>query len=141
MERGDRPSAPRTSEKLILDAGAVIALARGKTRARDVLARAIAARFEVLVPAVVVAETVRGDGARDAPVNRVLAMVHGILPLEESIARSAGRLLGVSGSDATIDAIVVASVVRLGGGSILTDDVEDYQRLCRGHNEIVLLRV
>lgn len=140
MARRRRHPAPGTSETLILDASAVIALAKGQKHARSLLAAAIAAGSEVVVPAVVIAETVRGHGARDAPVNRVLSSVHRILPLQESTARAAGRLLGESESGQTIDAIVVASALSVGGGAILTDDFEDFRRLCAGLDELALLR-
>lgn len=141
MARRQRRRAPSPPERLILDAGAVIALATGQWRARAFLKRAAALGTHVLVPAVVVAETVRGDGARDAPVNRVLKGVEAILPVDESIARTAGRLLGTTGSDATIDAIVVAATLRVGGGKILTGDFEDFRRLSHGLDGIVIYRV
>lgn len=53
--------------RLILDAGAVIGLARGDGRARAHLTRAIRLGAEICMPAVIVAETVRGGGARTPP--------------------------------------------------------------------------
>src|SRR6202023_2102254 len=55
--------APR---RLILDSGAVIALARRDQRALAFLARALELRVQVEIPVVVVAEVVRG-GPRDGP--------------------------------------------------------------------------
>src|SRR5690242_18828352 len=94
--------------RLILDSGAVIALASGNVRARQVVERAIQQRTLVVVPAVVVAETTRG-GPRDASVNRVLKGVHAIAPVTEATAREAGRLLGITGAaNVTVDALIVA---------------------------------
>ena len=133
-----RRRAQPAPESLILDSGAVMALASGQRRSRVFLAEAVAAGMQVLVPAVVVAETVRGDGARDAPVNRVLKAVEAILPVDEPVARTAGRLLGVSGSDATIDALVVAAALHIGGGRILTGDFEDLRRLSSGLDGVLV---
>ena len=43
--------------------------------------------MEIRVPVVVVAETVRGNGPRDAAVNLVLAQTEPRYPLTEAIAR------------------------------------------------------
>jgi len=84
------------------------------------------------VPSVAVAETVRGDGPRDASVNRVLAAVDSVLAAAEPVARTAGRLLGRTRSSETIDALVVAGVIEIGGGRILTSDPDDIRLLARG---------
>lgn len=124
--------------RLILDSGAVIALSRRDDRARAALAAAWEVGAEVSVPAVVVAETVRGSGPRDAPVNRVLAAVGEIGVTDEPTGRVAGALLGAAGSDATVDALVVADAIERGGGVILTGDPEDLERLAEGHAEVVI---
>jgi predicted nucleic acid-binding protein len=111
-------------QRLILDAGAVIGLSRADVRARAALTAALEAGAEVSVPAVVVAETVRG-GAADAPVNRVLKAVGQVDPADEPIGRTAGRLLGSSGLPATVDAVVVATAIEAGGAVILTGDAGD----------------
>ncbi|HXO19553.1 MAG TPA: hypothetical protein VOA87_06465, partial [Thermoanaerobaculia bacterium] len=71
---GTRREGRQAPQRLILDSGAVIALARGDTKARAFLVRALEFMAPVEIPVVVVAETVRG-GPRDAPVNRVLKAV------------------------------------------------------------------
>jgi predicted nucleic acid-binding protein len=85
--RAKRPPAQR----LILDSGAVIALARQDTRARAALTAASEVGADVIVPAVVVAETVRGS-ARDASVNPILNAVGNVAPATEETARTAGAL-------------------------------------------------
>jgi predicted nucleic acid-binding protein len=132
--RAKRPPAHR----LILDAGAVIALARQDIRARAALTAAWEVGADVIVPAVVVAETVRGHGARDAPVNRVLNAVGNIAPATEDRARTAGALLARAKSNATVDALVVAEVVQRGGGVVLTGDVADLEALAGSHAEVVI---
>jgi predicted nucleic acid-binding protein len=122
-------------QRLILDAGAVIALARGDQRARAFLARALELKATVVVPVVVVAETVRG-GPRDAPVERVLKAVGSVPEAREVHGRIAGRLLGMARSNATIDALVVAHALGTGGACVLTGDREDLERLAAPHPEI-----
>jgi predicted nucleic acid-binding protein len=130
-----RSQAP--PQRLILDAGAVIALSRADLRARAALAAAVEAGADVAVPSVVVAETVRGVAA-DAPVNRVLKSVGEITPADEAVGRRAGRLLGASGSRATIDAIVVATALEAGGAVVLTGDPDDLSALASGHDEVII---
>lgn len=126
----------RDATRLILDSGAVIALARGERRARAFLGRAVEEGTEVLVPAVVVAETIRGHGPRDAAFNRVLAAIDSVLPADDAVARTAGRLLGAASSAETIDALVVATAIHAGGGGILTGDPADLRPLARGEPQI-----
>jgi len=116
---------------VILDAGAVIAGSRGDQRVRRLIHEAVAAKARLSVPSVVVAETVRGHGARDAAVNRLIAEIEVVTELDEATAREAGRLLGVTGSAATIDAIVVASAARGRGGRIVSGDPGDLVPLAR----------
>ena len=132
---GPRHENRQAPQRLILDSGAVIALARGDQRARAFLARALELGGPVEVPVVVVAETVRG-GPRDAPVHRVLNAVGAIPEAREVHGRTAGRLLGAVRSSSTIDALVVAQAVEGGGAHILTGDREDLELLARSHPEV-----
>lgn len=129
-------SAPAV--RLILDSGAVIALARRDQRARAALTAAWEVGAEVVLPAVVVAETVRGDGPRDAAVNRVVAAVGEVADVDEATARVAGSLLARARSTATVDALVVAEAVARGGGVVLTGDVDDFEKLAATHTEVVV---
>lgn len=130
-----RREVPEATQRLILDSGAVIALAHGELRARAFLARALELGALVEVPAVVVAETIRG-GPRDAPVNRVLKAVGQIAETREQNGRTAGGLLAAASSSSTIDALVVAHAVDSGGARILTGDREDLIRLAASHPEV-----
>lgn len=137
MARGRRRTQGRAPHRLILDAGAVIALSRQDQRARAVLAAAREARIEVSVPSVVVAETVRGVAA-DAPVNRVLKAIGQVDPASEAVGRTAGRLLGQAESTATVDAVVVATAVEAGGAVVLTGDPADLGALAAAHRDVVI---
>ena len=134
MARTRRQAPP---QRLILDAGAVIGLSRADVRARAALTAALEAGAEVSVPAVVVAETVRG-GAADAPVNRVLKAVGEVDVAEEPVGRTAGRLLGAAGSAATVDAVVVATAIEAGGAVVLTGDAGDLDLLAADERQVVI---
>ncbi|HEY6322095.1 MAG TPA: PIN domain-containing protein [Thermoanaerobaculia bacterium] len=124
-----------TPRRLILHSGAVIALARRDQRALAFLARALELNVQIEIPVVVVAEVVRG-GPRDAPVNRILKAVGLVPEAREVHARIAGELLGRARSTATIDALVVAHAVEVGGAHVLTGDREDLARLTASHPEV-----
>ncbi|MFN8035591.1 MAG: PIN domain-containing protein [Acidimicrobiia bacterium] len=102
---------------------------------RRYLTAALDEGHNVAVPAVVVAETVRG-GPRDAPVNRLLNRVV-IDPADESTARRAGELLAMTESDATIDALVVAAAERRSPSVVVSRD-PDIARLA---GQALLVRV
>lgn len=124
-----------SSDRLVLDSGAVIALSRGDQRARAFLGRALELGTEVEVPVVVVAETLRGN-PRDAPVHRVLKAVGNVPDTRERHGRIAGRLLGATRSDDTLDALVVAQAIEAGGARILTGDPDDLERLAQAFPEV-----
>jgi len=125
----------RASRRLILDSGAVISLSRSEQRARAYVARAMELGVTVEVPVAVVAETLRGK-RDDASVHRVLQAVGNVPDMREAHGRTAGRLLGVAHSSATVDALVVAQAIEAGGGRILTGDPDDLTRLARGYPEV-----
>jgi predicted nucleic acid-binding protein len=107
---------------VVLDSQALWAVARNDgDDARAVLAASSEAGVPVLVPTAVLAETLLGD-ERDARANQVLKKLQ-IVPLTDSVARSAARLkrlAGMTGAAATIDAIVVAtSAARYGRESFV----------------------
>lgn len=137
--RAGTPRAARSPRHLVLDSGAVIALARGDERARAFLRRALELRATIEIPVVVVAETVRG-GPRDATVNRVLNTIGSVPDMGEAHGRIAGRLLaGVeSVQPLTIDALVVAHAVAAGGADILTGDPDDLRRLAASCPEVTI---
>lgn len=131
-----RPAPPAL--RLVLDAGAVLALSRNDVHARATLKAALEAGADISIPAVVVAETVRGSGPRDATVNRVINAVGEITVADEVVARTAGGLLAAADAKATIDALVVADLVHQGGGVVLTGDPDDLTRLAAPHSDVVV---
>ena len=132
-----RRAAPPSSQRLILDAGAVIALARYDTHARAFVRRAIELDAEVRVPVVVLAETLRGT-QRDAAVHRVLNAVSDSAPIDEAVGRRAGALLGRAARSDTVDAIVVAEAIEAGGAEILTGDAGDLAALASGERSVTI---
>lgn len=129
---------PRT---LVLDAGGVLALARDDQRARSVLRKARERRMRVKVSAVTLAEVIRGDGPRDAPVHRTLNHAETV-PVSEEIGRVAGKLLADATSDATVDSVVVATALTFPRGAVvLTGDPDDTGRLARAHSLVDVVPV
>lgn len=85
----------------------------------------------VRVPAAVLLELYRGGGtdeAIDLELGRGFARV---VTTGARTARLAGHALAAigAGSELAVDALVVATAVRLGGGLILTHDPTDLERL------------
>ena len=136
MARASDQSASET-QRLILDSGAVISLARNEKRAHIYLLRALELNTSVEIPSVVLAETVRG-GAKDAPIHRVLKLVGKIPPTTEMHGRVAGELLGKARSSSTVDALIVAHAVLGGGAVILTGDPGDLGQLAARHPEVMV---
>jgi predicted nucleic acid-binding protein len=94
--------------------------------------------MDIRVPVVVVAETVRGNGPRDAPVNLVLAQTEPRYPLTEEIARRAGQLLGSAQSCSTIDALIVAEALDCAPSMIWTSDPIDLRQLLPDHRGVTI---
>lgn len=124
-------------QRLILDSGAVIALSREDARARAVVASAREAGVEISIPSLVVAETVRGT-AEDAPLNRIIKAVGEVTGADEVVGRVAGGLLGSARSDETVDAVIVATAIEMGGAVILTGDPDDLDALASGRPGVVV---
>ena len=128
---------------IILDTRALEVIAdpkadpRATQRMRDLLAVAARTDTPVRVPTAVLAEAYR-DTTADAAVDRVLG--NGIRPitLGRSTARHAGGLRHRDRLDSchTVDAVVVATAIRLGGGLIATGDPDDLRSLAREHAHI-----
>jgi predicted nucleic acid-binding protein len=116
---------------VVLDSEGLWVVARNDSEdARAVLTASHQAGVPVLVPAAVLAETLFGD-ERDTRANQALKKLQ-VIPLTESVARSAAelkRLAGMNGVAATIDAVVVATSVAAGGGVVLTSDIDDVRAL------------
>ncbi|MDQ3092248.1 MAG: PIN domain-containing protein [Actinomycetota bacterium] len=111
---------------MTLDSGALIAYERGERRAGALIDAERRRRRAVTVPTAVLTEVWRG-GSRQHCLQRLLADCV-IAPLDEPLARAAGELLGRTGTDDPVDAIVAQSAARH-GDVVLTSDPDDLQRL------------
>jgi hypothetical protein len=131
----------RVLAPLILDSGAIVGETRASPRVRGLLTMAHQAGQMVLVPAGVIAQTVRG-GNRDVLIDRLLkrplveVSIH-----DEQRARIAGHLLSRSGSTDAIDALVVAEAVFQGGALIASSDQADLNRLACEYRDVKILAV
>ena len=101
------------------------------------LAAAARLGVPVRVSTAVLSETYRGSHV-DAGVDYVLARGARPLTMGQSMARMAGALRARDGLDSchTVDAFVVATSVRLGGGIIATGDPDDLRALSRDHPNV-----
>ncbi len=134
---------------LILDSEALSALARPRQspqRHQHVRAalRSAARRGEaVRVPSAVLVELYRGGGA-DEPIDQELGRGYArVVTTGLRIARIAGHLLSDAGreSELAVDALVVATAIRLGGGMILTHDPSDLELLAADHPNVRVVPV
>jgi len=114
--------------RLVLDAGALIAIERHSREVRLMLQSALNNGGTIIVPATVVAQVWR-DGARQA---RVAALLKSddvtVEPLTPADARAAGVLCGLRNTSDIVDASVVISA-RRAGAIVVTSDPADLRRL------------
>lgn len=113
---------------MILDAGAISALALGNPELRRALQRAVARGVSCMTSAAVVAETTTGRGPADARTNSVLGRLR-LVPVDERLARRAGALRFAARRPGVVDALVVATAEADGGGIVVTGDVDDMSAL------------
>jgi len=134
---------------LVLDSEAVSALARPHIdharhdMVRAALRSAHARRAPVRIPSAVLLELYRGRGS-DEPIDTLLARGFAqVVTTGARIARIAGHLLARLGADSSlaIDALVVATTIRLGGGLIVTHDPSDLRALAAGHANVAVLPI
>lgn len=125
--------------RLILDTGAVIGFARGNARVAGHIRIAVDRGDEVVVPAVVVAQAIRG-GPRDAPVHRLLNALR-VSAVDLRLARRAGELLGHTGLSDAVDALVMAEASRSGPAVLLTSDADDMSVLDQNSGFVRVVRI
>lgn len=92
----------------------------------------------VRVPSAVLVELYRGAGTDEA-IDRELRRGYAkVVTTGARIARIAGHALAAcgAGSEMAVDALVVGTAVRLGGGLILTHDQTDLEQLAAAHPNI-----
>ncbi len=134
---------------LVLDSEAVSALARPRVdqvrheRVRAAMRSAHGRNAPVRIPSVVLVELYRGRGldeAVDSVLSRGFAQV---VTTGARTARIAGHLLSAAGagSEAAIDALVVATAVRFGGGVVVTHDPDDLRHLAADSPNVAILEI
>lgn len=111
---------------LILDAGALIAIERGRSSTRSLIHIAVEDKAPVVVPSVVLAQVWR-DPRRQVLLTRLLQGCV-VEPVDRSLAEAAGLLCAAAGTTDVVDAVVVASARRR-HAAVLTADAPDLARL------------
>ncbi|MFN0026138.1 MAG: hypothetical protein ACKV2O_02970 [Acidimicrobiales bacterium] len=122
---------------VILDAGALVAVERGDREVMAIMKREFLAGREPLTHGGVLGQVWRGGSGRQTNLARLLAGVE-IAPLDSTLGRRAGVLLGVTGTSDVIDAAVV--LLARDGDEIFTSDPGDLTTLARAaglHIELV----
>jgi hypothetical protein len=114
--------------RLILDAGALIALERGNRDTWRHLNTALAGREPPLSHGGVIGQVWRGGGARQAMLARALDSLD-IRPLDTALGRAAGELLARARRHDVVDAALV--LLAQDGDRILTSDPDDLAPLAR----------
>ena len=134
---------------LVIDREAVSALARPgqdperHQRVRAAMRSAHRRNAPVRIPSAVLVELYRGQGADDA----IDALLGGgfaqVVTTGARIARIAGHLLAGAGagSELAIDALAVATAIRLGGGIVATHDPADLRLLAGQHRKVAIVAI
>jgi len=107
---------------VVYDAGALLAAERGDDRLRALHRRFLLHGISPCVPTPVLAQAWR-DGSRQVGLTRVLRGC-AMLPTDADVAKQAGVLLGRSRTADAIDAIVVATAMKL-TATVVTSDPKD----------------
>lgn len=146
MSQKRRPPRRPVRPRCVLDSGGLTALIGGSQRAREWLRWVVEHEGRIEVPTPILVESTTGDGARDAEVNRVLGVLERAAAVlqapDEAIARRAGRLRFLAGSDDGIDALVAAAAVANGSPAVLlTSDPDDLERLLQDEPQVHVRKV
>jgi predicted nucleic acid-binding protein len=131
---------------VVLDAEALVALARGRGSGHDEVRAALEAarrlRRDIVVPAVTLAELYRGplhDPIIDSCLNRQSWIR--VRDTDRGFARAVGAVLAASRADSSFlaDAHAVAAAVERGGGVVLTGDPADLERLSAAYPNVTVV--
>jgi len=129
------------SPRCALDSGGVTALLGHSQTARAWLRWLATHGGEIIVPAAVLSECIKGDAGRDAEVNRILGALS-VIPTSEPTARLAGALRFRAKTDDGIDAIVAAEAAGPQVATVLlTSDPTDLGRLLSRAKHVKVQRV
>jgi predicted nucleic acid-binding protein len=125
---------------LILDSGGLSRLAERTTLAAA-LQRALRrdGLWPPIVPAVVLVESLTGNGGRDASTNRFLKACDIVSAFPEKLARRAASLRHRARRGSAVDALVVANAEP--GGLVLTSDPDDLGALAQHAAGVVVQAV
>jgi hypothetical protein len=122
---------------LVLDSGALIALDKNDRAMWRRLKGALLAAEPPRSHGGVVGQVWRGRGSRQARLSEALAAIE-VVPLDETLGRAAGALLGRTRQHDVIDAALV--LLAADGDDLLTSDPDDLEPLARAlgrHIEII----
>jgi predicted nucleic acid-binding protein len=122
---------------VVYDAAVLVAADRNERRAWAEHKARLEFGVVPLVPAPVIAQVSRS--ARQVQLRRFLAGCV-VVPLDETEAHEAGRLLGITKTSDVVDAVAVATAVRQ-KATILTSDPDDIARLVRASGREVAVVV
>lgn len=112
--------------RLVLDAGAFLAVERGDRETAALLKGELIARRVPVTHGGVVGQVWRGGTGRQANVARLLGGIE-VAPLDDVLGRRVGALLGQARKEDAIDAAVV--LLATDGDTILTSDADDLRAL------------
>lgn len=134
-----RRLAPGTGT-VVLDSEGLSKAAARDERTAAFIKQALHERGRVVVPAITLAEVLRG-GRRDASVHNALRQFE-VADITAGLGRSAGEILGQAGSDKAVDGVVAAvAAAQPGRVLVLTSDVGDLTALTEGHGGIKVVHV
>ncbi|MGO9661444.1 MAG: type II toxin-antitoxin system VapC family toxin [Acidimicrobiales bacterium] len=123
-----RQLAGEVPDAVLLDSEGLSAGAQGDARVRAELTVAEQLGARVHVSSVTLAEVLRGQ-RRDARVHSLLSAVEKV-PVTPELGRAAGELLGRTGRDDTVDAVVAVTAQSVGRlVRLLTGDPADLRAL------------
>lgn len=126
--RQSRHLTGEVPDAVLLDSEALSAGAQGDARVRAELTVAEQMGTRVHVSSVTLAEVLRGQ-RRDARVHSLLSAVEKV-PVTPDLGRAAGELLGRTGRDDTVDAVVAVTAQSVGRlVRLLTGDPADLRAL------------
>jgi len=126
---------------LLLDTGAVLALARRDRRVQAYVVQAQRYAADLRVSLLSLAE-LRLDGGDAAAVAWALSGLRRV-GVTEADCRTAARLMSESGTrGSTVDAVIAAAALRLAAPVVmLTSDTKDMARLLDGRKDLAVIRV
>jgi predicted nucleic acid-binding protein len=132
---------------VVLDSEALLRLVaggRGEKTIRATLQAAHNTGAAVAIPAAVLADLYRG-GTRDEAIDAFLTREAGleIVPTDRGVARTVGNVLAAAKRTTRdhVDATVVATAIKYGGGIVVTRDKKTLEALRAGLTQITVVPI